>query len=104
MERIEISALIARKIIEALYGKISYDSDESFDRGTWYFSSCDFDSYSIEEREDILQYLDTETVKDELQNRYEAYWWSSNRFDISDTELDEIVMWAKNGFITCFNH
>ena len=101
MERIEISALIARKIIEALYGRISYD-DESYDRGEWNFSSCDFVGEATKEREEILQYLDPDTVKEELQDRYDAYWWSSCQFDISDNELDEIVMWAKNGFIT--NH
>ena len=105
MDKNCISALIAVKTIEALYGKVLYpfvNNDGSVE-SKWDFSSCDFDSDTIEEREEILQNLDSNIVEIELQTRYNAYRSSSDEFSISNTELSEIVMWAGNGFIT-FSH
>lgn len=102
MDKNCISALIAVKTIEALYGKVIYPfvDDDGNVESKWDFSSCDFDSDTIEEREEILQNLNSNIVEVELQTRYNAYRSSSDKLSISDTELNEIVMWAGNGFIT----
>lgn len=100
-----ISALIAEKTIEALYGKVSYKSsydedDDYTEESEWDFSFCNLNINTIEKREEILLNLDRDIVETELQIRYDAFWYSSDRYNISDIELDEIVMWAKNGYIT----
>jgi len=104
MDKNCISALIAEKTIEALYSEVSYESsyDEDGDyteESKWDFSSCDLYRNSIKEREEILQNLDRDTVKEELQNRYNAIWDNCSEFCFSYHELCEIVMWARNGFI-----
>jgi len=104
-----MSALVARKKIEALYGEVSFEAsynDEEnayWARSEWDFSFCNLNINTIEKREEILLYLDRDIVETELQIRYDAIWYSSDRYSISDKELDEIVMWAKNGYIT-YNH
>lgn len=99
------SALIAEKTIEALYGKVSvessYDEDDKYyEWREWDFSSCDLDINTIEEREEILQNLDRDTVKTELQDRYDSLWRACDIPCLNHTELNEIVMWTQNGFIT----
>lgn len=102
MDKNCISALIAKKTIEALYGKVSYESSYDEDGDYTEESKWDFSSFSnhIKEREEILQNLDRDTVKEELQTRYHCLWKCADERSFSVFELNELVMWTQNGFIT----
>lgn len=135
----QMSELIARKIIEDIYGRIrrgyydyiSVDEYESLsqdekadwnalyednedgeseldgysrviDRNIWYGAIERQSFYTIRIREEVLKTLDPETVKEELQSRYEALHQledGHNPEQVYINTLDEIVMWALNGFI-----
>lgn len=142
MDKNCISALIAVKTIEAIYGKVQdsyevtisvdeYDDltdseqedchahfkDDESDEVDWYehhidrqiwFGKISNDCGNIKDREEILKSLDVETVRAELQMRYDALYelQNYNLFDydqdtnISFEVVKEIVMWTRNGFIS----
>lgn len=146
MDKNCLSALIARKMIEAIYGYVEdsyevyisdyeyddldedektnwhgeYDYDEDGNPELWEYSRCidrniwfgkiSGDCGNIVEREEILKSLDVETVKHELQMRYNALQElpNYNHYNSDDDYMEnvsleivkEIVMWTRNGFIS----